>query len=68
MTPSPPGRTFTRVSKKAPKVSEPKALYAAKKTAKKTAAANKPTGETEFQRIAGKLLKERKELLHKLAQ
>ncbi len=56
------------MNKKPSKVAEPQAPYAAKKPAKKAAASKKSVPETEFQRIAGKLFKERKELLHKLAQ
>lgn len=56
------------MSKKPSKVADPQAPYAAKKRTRKAAVPKKSTGETEFQRIAGKLFKERKELLHKLAQ
>ncbi len=54
------------MSKKPSKVAESASSYAAKKPAKAAPAAK--GGEPEFQRITGKLFKERKELLHKLAQ
>jgi hypothetical protein len=56
------------VSKKPHKVDETKAAYATKKPAKAAAVTPKKAGKTEFQRIAGKLFAERKDLLHKLAQ
>ena len=51
------------MSAKPRKVGEAKAVYAGKKPAAKSAG-----GRTEFQRISEKLLRERKDLLHKLAQ
>ncbi len=61
---------FAPVSKKPHKVGEPKAAYAAKKPAKAATPASDAAGgeQAEFKRIADKLLTERKELLHKLAQ
>ena len=56
-----------RVSKKPQKVADPASPYAAKKPAK-AAAPTPKKGDAEFQRITGKLFKERKELLQKLAQ
>jgi len=52
------------VSKKPQKVADPASPYAAKKPAKPAV----KDADAEFQRITGKLFKERKELLHKLAQ
>ena len=56
---------FAGVNKKPSKLAESASSYAAKKPAK---AAAKPADDAEFQRITGKLLKERKDLLQKLAQ
>jgi hypothetical protein len=56
------------VDKKPHKVEEPQAHYAASKPAKIAPAVKKAPATTEFDRIANKLLSERKELLHKLAQ
>jgi hypothetical protein len=57
------------VNKKPRKVDELKAAYPGKKPAKAVPAPkNGAGGDAEFKRIAGKLLTERKELLHKLAQ
>ncbi len=55
------------VSKKPSKVGEAKAAYPAKKAATAKLGKAAPDGP-EFQAISSKLLKERKELLHKLAQ
>ena len=60
---------ITRVKKKPRKVGETKAPDSAKRPAKATAVAAKHGAQdAEFKRIADKLLTERKELLHKLAQ
>lgn len=56
------------MDKKPHKVEEPQATYTAKKPAQDAPASKKAPANTEFDRIATKLLRERKELLHKLAQ
>jgi hypothetical protein len=56
------------VDKKPHKVEEPQASYTAKKPAKAAPALKKAPTTAEFDRIANKLLRERRELLHKLAQ
>jgi hypothetical protein len=58
------------VSKKPHKVAEPQAPYPAKKPAKVAVPVAGKAGDksAEFQRIAGKIFSERKELLRKLAQ
>jgi hypothetical protein len=56
------------VDKKPHKVEEPQAAYSAKKPAHTGPAPEKAPSAAEFDRIATKLLRERKELLHKLAQ
>jgi hypothetical protein len=58
------------VNKKPSKVAESASSYAAKKPAKAAAPASGKAGanNAEFQRIAGKIFAERKELLRKLAQ
>ena len=63
-------RHSAAVSKKPQKVEETAAPYAAKKATQPAAPATKKAEaeDREFHRITGKLFKERKELLHKLAQ
>ena len=56
------------VDKKPHKVEEPQAAYTPKQSAKAVPALKKGPTTAEFDRIASKLLRERKELLHKLAQ
>jgi len=56
------------VDKKPHKVEEPQGHYAAQKPAKTATVPKQSPTTAEFDRIASKLLRERKELLHKLAQ
>jgi len=57
------------VDKKPNTIEEPRAAYAASKRTKKPASApSKASTTAEFDRIAGKLFSERKQLLHRLAQ
>lgn len=58
------------MSKKPHKVNEPSSSYPAKKPAKTAVPESGKEGakNAEFQRIAGKIFAERKELLRKLAQ
>ena len=56
------------MDKKPHKVEEPQAPYAAQKPAKDASALKQAPATAEFDRITNKLLRERRELLHKLAK
>ena len=68
------GNTFEIMNRKSHKIEEPAAPYIAKRTAKKgigrklAKSGVSMTCDTAFDRVAGKIFTERKELLRKLAQ